>query len=176
MLKRSKQKKHIALRVAFLSAAVAIAGISGGIGFTGAQYALAQEAEEDKNGQHYCEEKDGKFVAQEEPCIAKKITDCKPGEANNPCADAAVKSNCNNVNCTDLVTKYVNPGIKVLTGLMGVVVAISIVAAGIQYGSAGSDPGKVAAAKKRLTASIMALLAYLFMFAFLQWLLPGGVL
>lgn len=59
---------------------------------------------------------------------------------------------------------------------MGVVVAISIVAAGIQYGSAGSDPGKVAAAKKRLTASIMALLAYLFMFAFLQWLLPGGVL
>jgi hypothetical protein len=115
-------------------------------------------------------------VQSKDPCIAKQIVECKPGTPDDPCADPAVNANCKSISCNLLIKDYVEPGIKILTMLMGIVVAISIVVAGIQYGSAGSDPGKVAAAKKRLESALLALLAYLFMFSFLQWLLPGGVL
>lgn len=112
---------------------------------------------------------------------------CKPGakpDPQNPCIpspddlkstpDPAAKT-CTGGDCSTLITKYINPFIKFLSGLVGVVVAISLVFAGVMYGSAAGDPSKVAAAKKRIYNSIVALLAYLFMFAFLQWLLPGGI-
>lgn len=178
MFKRSKHTKKISIaRIGFLGAALSLLSIFSGIGAS-VQYASAQATPpaETKTQSHFCEEANGKFVAQEEPCIAKEIIKCTPGQADNPCADPATKANCNKVSCNALIKEYVEPGIRVLTGLMGVVVAISIIVAGIQYGSAASDPGKVVAAKKRLTAAILALLSYLFMFAFLQWLLPGGIL
>jgi Type IV secretion system pilin len=113
---------------------------------------------------------------------------CKPGVAydpQKPCIpdpndlkstpDSAAKT-CSGGDCSGLITKYVNPAIRLLSGLVGVLVTISIVVAGIQYASAGGDPSKVVAARKRITNAILALLAYLFMFAFLQWLIPGGII
>jgi hypothetical protein len=88
--------------------------------------------------------------------------------------DAAAKT-CTGGDCSGLIKNYVNPFIKFLTGLIGVVVTISIIVGGIQYSSAGGDPGKVAAAKKRIYNTLIALVAYIFMFAFLQWLIPGGI-
>ena len=78
--------------------------------------------------------------------------------------------------CGGIISQIINPLINLMTALVGVIVAISIVAAGIMYSSAGGDPGKVAAAKKRITGSILALIAYLFTFGMLQWLVPGGLL
>ncbi len=83
---------------------------------------------------------------------------------------------CTGGDCSGLITKYVNPFIKLMSGLVGIAVVVSIVVGGIQYSSAGGDPSKVVAARKRITNAIIALLAYLFMFAFLQWLLPGGII
>jgi|GEM_PF-701552 len=96
-------------------------------------------------------------------------TDCKT-------SDPAVANTCTNGDCSGLFDAYINPAVKVLSGLMGVIVVISIVVGGIQYSSAGGDPGKVSAARKRIMNSVIALLAYLFMLAFLQFLLPGGLL
>jgi hypothetical protein len=177
MLKLLKNKKNRMIRLGLLSVALAIFGITGGIGLA-PQYVSAQETDQntESNGDHFCQEENGRFVQQEEPCIAREIVTCQPGQADDPCSDPAVRDNCRDVSCNTLIRDYVEPGIRVLTGLMGLVVAISIVAAGIQYASSASDPGKVAAAKKRLTAAIIALISYLFMFAFLNWLLPGGVL
>ena len=174
MLKMVKNKKSQIMRLGLLSIVVAIFGVVGGLGFA-SQYAVAQQPSTD-NGDNFCQEENGKFVQQEEPCIAKEIITCEPGKATDACSDPAVRSNCKDVSCNTLIKDYVEPGVRVLTGLMGLVVAISIIVAGIQYASAASDPGKVAAAKKRLTAAIIALISYLFMFAFLQWLLPGGIL
>ncbi len=113
---------------------------------------------------------------------------CKPGVAydpQKPCVpdpnqlqntpDSAARA-CSGGDCSGLITKYINPAIKLLAGMVGLLVTISIVVAGIQYSSAGGDPSKVVAARKRITNAILALLAYLFMFAFLQWLIPGGIL
>ncbi len=66
-------------------------------------------------------------------------------------------------------------GINFLAAGAGIIIAVSIVIAGIQYASAGPNPQQVTAAKKRIISSIVALLALFFLYAFLQWLVPGGV-
>lgn len=75
-----------------------------------------------------------------------------------------------------LFDKYINPFVAFLSGIAGLIIVISIVAGGVQYSAAGGDPSKVAAAKKRITNAIIALVALIFLFAFLQWLVPGGLI
>lgn len=76
---------------------------------------------------------------------------------------------------TCLMTHYVDPIVKALSALVGVFVVLSIIIAGIQYSAAADDSSKVAAAKGRIQKALMALLAYVFLLAFVNYLLPGGV-
>ncbi|OVE79236.1 hypothetical protein BVY00_00985 [bacterium G20] len=62
-----------------------------------------------------------------------------------------------------------------LSGLVGVVVLGVIILGGIQFATAGDKAEAVSAAKKRITNGVIALVAFLFIFAFLQWLIPGGI-
>lgn len=99
------------------------------------------------------------------------------GAANpqvTPAEDPALTT-CSGTNC-DLIAKYINPLIATLSAAVGVVVTISIVYGGIQYASSGGDPQKSAAAKSRITNSIFVLVAFFLLFAFLSWLIPGGLL
>ncbi len=68
-----------------------------------------------------------------------------------------------------------NTIVNFLSGLVGVVVVGVIILGGIQYSMAGDKAEAVSAAKKRITNGLIALLAFLFIFAFLQWLIPGGI-
>jgi len=79
----------------------------------------------------------------------------------------------NGTNC--LVTKYINPAVKFMAAAAGVAVVLSIVIGGIQYSSAGGDPSKVGAARKRIQQAVIALLAFLFLMAFLNFIIPGGI-
>jgi Na+/phosphate symporter len=65
--------------------------------------------------------------------------------------------------------------INVLSALVGVIVVIMIIVGGIQYSAAGDDPQKVAAAKSKITNALLALFLFIFMYALLQWLVPGGI-
>jgi hypothetical protein len=79
--------------------------------------------------------------------------------------------------CSDdcgLVEKYATPFLNFLGAIVGLVVTISIVFGGIQYASSADDPNKVAAAKSRIVNAVIALVAFLFMYGFLQWIIPGG--
>lgn len=58
---------------------------------------------------------------------------------------------------------------------IGIVVVGLIVFGGIQYITSGGVPQKVEAARSRITNAIIALVLYIFMFAILQWLIPGGI-
>lgn len=58
---------------------------------------------------------------------------------------------------------------------VGIVVVGLIVVAGIQYITSGGVPQKIEAARHRITNAIIALVLYVFMFAIIQWLIPGGV-
>ena len=91
-----------------------------------------------------------------------------------PGCTADANAACEEGNC-DFVKKYINPAINVLTLSFGLIVVISLISGGIQYSAAGGDPQKVANAKKRVSMTILALVAYSFLYAFLQFLVPGGI-
>ncbi len=94
--------------------------------------------------------------------------------ADISCATVGTTSGPSN-NCL-LFKKYIIPAIDFLSIGVGVVVTAVVISGGIQYSTAGGDPAKVAAARKRLFNAGLALLAYIFLWAFLQWIIPGGIL
>lgn len=74
------------------------------------------------------------------------------------------------VNC--VVGKYVNPTIKVLSWIVGITVVGGIIYGGILYASSAGDASKVTKAKTTITKSLTALIVFLVMGAFLQFLSP----
>ncbi|HEX7963770.1 MAG TPA: hypothetical protein VF466_04240 [Candidatus Saccharimonadales bacterium] len=77
--------------------------------------------------------------------------------------------------CSSFINKYVQPVILLLTASIGVFAVISYIVAAIQYSSAGDDPSAVSKAKNRAFKTTIGLLAYFFLFAFLNFLVPGGL-
>jgi hypothetical protein len=90
-------------------------------------------------------------------------------------ADPALGA-CKDANDCGLVKKYVNPLINFLSALVGMAVAFSIIWGAIQFSSSAGDPQKTAAAKDRILKALVALVTYVFLYAFLQWLMPGGII
>ena len=74
------------------------------------------------------------------------------------------------------INQYIEIFINILSGLVGVVVVMVIIIGGIQYATAGDEPGKIQAARQRITKALIALLVFIFLYAFLQYLVPGGVI
>lgn len=103
---------------------------------------------------------------------------------DNRITDQADKAT-NNKNCPvsgasssgcDIIATYANPIINFLSVMVGIVIVISIVIGGIQYASSRDNPQAVGAAKRRITNAILALLAFAFLYTFLEWVVPGGFL
>jgi hypothetical protein len=90
------------------------------------------------------------------------LASCCPGTGNPSAMECFVR-------------KYINPLVNLLAVGIGVVVVGSVTAGGIQYSSAQGDPGKVAAAKERIFNALLALSGFIFLYAFLQWVIPGGL-
>lgn len=65
--------------------------------------------------------------------------------------------------------------IKFLSAGVGIIIVGSIIVAGIQYAMGGNQPQVLTAARNRIINSILALFAFLLIFAFLQWIIPGGL-
>ena len=100
-----------------------------------------------------------------------KTVECPPDTS-----DPAVSSgNCSSVNHCDLIGKYINPLINLVAALVGIGVVISIVIAGIQYGSSAGDAQKVSAAKARIRNAVIALATFIFLYTLLNFLIPGGL-
>jgi hypothetical protein len=68
-----------------------------------------------------------------------------------------------------------NTFIMALSTLVGVVVVAMITLGGIQYSASRDNPQEAQAAKTRIRNALIALVVYIFAFAILQWLIPGGV-
>lgn len=100
---------------------------------------------------------------------------CAADPTLSGCDPAADPNSACGVKYCNIVQKYVQPAIDLVSLLFGFIVAISLIAAGIQYSSAGGDSSKVTAAKSRITNTILALIVYAFFYAFIQFLVPGGV-
>ena len=64
--------------------------------------------------------------------------------------------------------------IRFLSAGVGLIMVGSIVVAGIQYSASGGDPQATAKAKSRISSTLIALLIFIFSYALLNYLIPGG--
>jgi len=105
------------------------------------------------------------------------VTDNSSASAKKECGDTGVSTNlfggC--VDGEDGIFKVLNVILSVLTWGIGIAGTLGIVISGIQYMTAKDDPVQMTKAKNRLIQIIIGLAIYAVMWAFLQWLLPGGV-
>ena len=128
------------------------------------------------------------FAATDAPCTTGNETSCTSltggcgannGLGNCPDPAATAAPNQDNVACTEkscnLISKYINPFISLLAALVGIAVTVSIIIGGIQYSSSNGNSQQITAAKARIRNSLIALLAFFFLYAFLQFLVPGGI-
>ena len=73
------------------------------------------------------------------------------------------------------IVKFVITVTNFLSAGVGVVIVIMVIIGGIQYSTAGGNPSAVAAAKQKIANALLALVAFIFMFSVIQWLVPGGI-
>ncbi|MDO4746949.1 MAG: hypothetical protein Q4A70_01210 [Candidatus Saccharibacteria bacterium] len=66
--------------------------------------------------------------------------------------------------------------INILAGGVGVLGLVGIMVFGVQFLTAGGDPGKTTKAKNRMIQILIGLVTFALLWTGLQWLLPGGVL
>lgn len=99
------------------------------------------------------------------PLSAKELQSCKACKKGNP--QGCLRNN--------KLIKDLQIIVDVMSAGVGVVVVAMIIIGGIQYSIAGDNPEKVKAARQRITNALIALVAFMFIFAFVQWLIPGGV-
>lgn len=124
--------------------------------------------------------KDGKKCSDEKIAEKTKQASASAGSANTDAGlDAERKAvrECQGDACVtnNPLVKMVTQLINFTSVLVGIIVVAVIILGGIEYASAGGNPNKVASAKHRITNAILAFVMYIFFFAFLQWLIPGGV-
>ncbi len=89
-----------------------------------------------------------------------------PAAANKTCA---ADSHCK------AIYTYLDDAVNLLSALVGVVAVAMIIYGGIEFSSSGGDPQRVASAKSHITNAIIALVAFLFLWAFLNFIIPGGL-
>lgn len=98
--------------------------------------------------------------------------------ANGYAPDPAICGTpCKNADNCDLTAKYINPFInKFLAPLAILAVIIGVIWGAIEYIMSGGDSQKVAQAKNRIQKALVGLVAFIFLYALLNWLIPGGLL
>ena len=82
---------------------------------------------------------------------------------------------CNLDDGCNLIDKYVNPFIDFLSIAFGLIAVISLILGGVQYSTSEGDPQKSSQAKSRISNTILAIFAYMILYAFLQFIIPGGL-
>ena len=73
------------------------------------------------------------------------------------------------------IENILNTVLVILTTGIGIAASISIVVAGVMYSAAGGSAQQVQKAKTMILNTIIGLIAYSLLWAFAQWLIPGGV-
>lgn len=114
--------------------------------------------------------------AQGGDCYGTVANPKDPSKSSNPnCVPRQVNKNIAGGSDSIILDKYVNPFINLLTVLVSLAVVIGIIYGGIEYSMSGGDPQKAAVGKNRIRNSFIGLIAFVLVFAFLNFLVPGGI-
>jgi hypothetical protein len=92
-----------------------------------------------------------------------------PEEFQQACVDeeSCVKQNP--------ILQWINFFINLFSVVIIIGSAIMIAVAGVQYTTSRDNPQAVQAAKQKIWNVLIGLLAFFFLYAFVQWIIPGGV-
>jgi len=86
----------------------------------------------------------------------------------NPRGEELSTSNCG-------ILHYLVIFINFFSGVVGVLAVLVLIISGIQYSAARDNPSAVSAARQRILSTVIGLAFYIFFFAILQYLIPGGI-
>lgn len=84
------------------------------------------------------------------------------------CRDGLTQDKCG-------IVAYLITFINLLTAVVGIVSVIMITVWGIQYSVSRDNPQMVSSARLHILQTVIAVIIYLFVYAFLQWIVPGGI-
>jgi hypothetical protein len=108
--------------------------------------------------------------------VAQEAQACQSGNAD-ACKAACQHGSANSCLEVDKANKIIDlleVGLNFLAGAVFLGAVIMLTVAGIEYTSSNGNPQKVESAKKKIYNVIIGLAAFIFLYAFLQWLIPGG--
>lgn len=97
------------------------------------------------------------------------------GSGEDADADSAEPNPGTSTSGDDQLDNWLQRAVDLLSLLVGLIIVISIIIAGVQYMTAGGNASQVAAAKNRIGMAVLAFILFAFTYALLQWLIPGGV-
>jgi len=100
-----------------------------------------------------------------EDCPKPITIDCDPKPEGAPLD----RTNCGILNLIVI-------GINVLSAIAGIVFVASVMIAGFQYMTAQDNAGQIQKARSRIVMTLVALAIFIFMYAILNFLIPGGVI
>ncbi len=95
--------------------------------------------------------------------------------ASSDCQGATDPASLNNCVKNNKLVTDLNELVNFLSAGVGIFVTGVIIVGGIQYAMAGDKAEAVTKAKQRIMNGLITLVAFLLAYAFLQWLIPGGV-
>lgn len=72
------------------------------------------------------------------------------------------------------IVKWLNVIVNVLAGVVGVGAVLMVIWGGIQYITARDNAQAVQSAKEKIINVVIGLAVFIFLYALLQWLIPGG--
>lgn len=111
-------------------------------------------------------------VGDQAPSIDIVCKDHIPASGTNSKGDCT-GDDLNESNCG--IVYYINVFINILSAIVGIVVTGVIIWGGIIYSTSKGDPGKISEGKKKIMNGITSLALFVFSYAFLQWVVPGGL-
>jgi hypothetical protein len=88
---------------------------------------------------------------------------CEP-----PAGTSLNRDNCGIINLVVVGTNF-------LSAIAGIVIVASFMIAGFQYMTAQDNAGQIQKAKSRIITTLLALTVFIFMYALLNFLVPGGL-
>lgn len=112
-------------------------------------------------------------LAVSTPAFACPLPDGTQGVYQSDGRTCCPKGTNDDTSC--LFAKYINPAVQLLSALVGVAVVSSIIYGGIEYIMSEGDPQKSAAGKQHITNGLVGLAAFILLYSFLQFIIPGGV-
>jgi len=107
-------------------------------------------------------------------CNGQDTTVQTPNKDVLPAGDLNVKCDANNPSGSNsIMCKFVDI-INFLSIGVGIVATITVAVSGFQYMASRGDPNKTAQAVSRLVQVAIAIALYVFGWAIINWLIPGG--